>query len=281
MTNAHAHLGPIDAVGALDAVEAHLLELLGGLSAADWTTPTIVPGWEVRHVAGHLLDTALRKLAIARDGFAAERPASGMPQDVRTFVDRLNAEGVAVYGRLSRGVLTGLMSRASAEFCAFHRALAPGAPAAFPVSWAGEARSLNWFDTARELTERWHHQAQIRLALGRPDLMTPDLYGPVLDCFMRVLPFTFRNVDAPIGTALAVRVTGASGGDWQLARTPEGWVLARGAAAAPAATVTLPEAIAWRVFTKGIARSDAEPLVAIDGDRALASHVLGAVAIVG
>ena len=33
---------------------------------------------------------------------------------------------------------------------------------------AGEAVSANWFDVAREFTERWHHQQQIRLAIGGP-----------------------------------------------------------------------------------------------------------------
>src|SRR5688572_32295034 len=45
------------------------------------------------------------------------------------------------------------------------------------------------FDTAREFTERWHHQQQIRLATNRPGIMTRELYYPVLDCFMRALPF--------------------------------------------------------------------------------------------
>ena len=55
----------------------------------------------------------------------------------------------------------------------------------FPVSWAGEEESANWFDTAREFTERWHHQQQIRLAVDKPGIMTREFYFPVLDCFMR------------------------------------------------------------------------------------------------
>ena len=40
----------------------------------------------------------------------------------------------------------------------YYESFDPFAPAVFAVSWAGEAISLNWFDTARELTERWHQQ---------------------------------------------------------------------------------------------------------------------------
>ena len=39
-----------------------------------------------------------------------------------------------------------------------------------PVSWAGPDSSPVWFDIAREFTERWHHQQQIRDATGQPPL---------------------------------------------------------------------------------------------------------------
>jgi hypothetical protein len=102
---------------------------------------------------------------------------------VRLKGNRLNAEGVTVYRRLSPPVLIDMMKAACQQSARFHESLDPFAPASFAVSWAGEETSLNWFDTARELTERWHHQQQIRLAANRPGIMTPDLYHPVLDCF--------------------------------------------------------------------------------------------------
>lgn len=75
--------GPIDAVNALERVEAERLSLLSRITADEWDAQTIVPGWRVRHVAGHLLDTATRTLAIVRDGFSVERPATNAPEDVR------------------------------------------------------------------------------------------------------------------------------------------------------------------------------------------------------
>jgi len=82
------------------------------------------------------------------------------------------------------------MEDASREWAEFHQSLDSIAEAGFGVSWAGEVKSANWFDTAREFTDRWHHQ-QIRLATNRPGIMTRELYYPVLDCFMRALPFTY------------------------------------------------------------------------------------------
>ena len=277
-------LDPIDVSDTLEAierVEAHLLDLLDTLSPEDWDRPTIVAGWRVRHVAAHLLDTALRRLSLVRDGHAVDRPASGAAADVRAFVDRVNAEGVAVYGRLSRDVLRALMHTASRDYCAHLRSLDPQAPAVLAVSWVGEEVSRNRFDTARELTERWHHQQQIRLAVGRPGIETRALYHPVLDTFMRVLPHTYRDVAAPSGSHLDVRVTGPAGDLWQLYRGDHGWRLTRGLTDAPVASVTIPGEVAWRLFTKGLTRAEAEQAVTVDGDRALGGHVFCAVAVVG
>src|SRR6202011_6123320 len=115
-------------------------------------------------------------------------------------------------------LLLDLMQVVCEQSARFHESLDPFAPAAFAVSWAGEENSLNWFDTARELTERWHHQQQIRLATNRPSIMTPDLYHPVLDCFVRGLPHVYRDVDAPVGTTFLLEISGECGGHCFLPR---------------------------------------------------------------
>jgi len=107
-----------------------------------------------------------------------ERPEIESPADLVAFINRFNREGVQVYRRLSPRVLTEMLGQFAEESADFHESLDPFAPAAFSVSWAGENESLNWFDTARELTERWHHQQQIRLATNRPGIMSRELYHP-------------------------------------------------------------------------------------------------------
>jgi hypothetical protein len=47
------------------------------------------------------------------------------------------------------------------------------------------------------------------------------------------------------------------------------------------ATIIIPQSIAWRIFTKGIDRETARSQVTMSGDKALATHVLQLVAIVG
>jgi uncharacterized protein (TIGR03083 family) len=272
---------PILCARLLRTVDEKLIDLLQSLAPGEWDLKTVAPLWKVRDIAAHLLDTALRKLSIVRDSWYVEAADTGSPQDLLTLVNRLNQEGVAVYRRLSPPVLIDLMKIACEQNARFHESLDPFAPADFPVSWAGEEKSLNWFDTARELTERWHHQQQIRLATNRPGIMTPDLYHPVLDCFLRGMPYLYRDVDAPVGTAILVEISGECGGQWLLSREAAGWVLVKEFAGDFASRVTIPQALAWRIFTKGIDRDSARAQVAVSGHRDLAEQVLHLTAIVG
>ena len=276
-----AHLFPI--------LDARLIDLLRSLTATDWELQTIAPRWKVKDVAAHLLDTQLRRLSFGRDGYTpSPPPAIGSARDLVSFIDRLNSEAVTVYRRLSPPVLIAWMEQTSRETAAYYASLDPFAAARFGVSWAGEAVSANWFDIARELTERWHHQQQIRLAVGdRRDasspnttIMTPELYHPVLDCFMRALPFHYRAMAAPPGTAVRIHVSGDCGGDWYIHRGNE-WILTNESAATVDTSVTIPQDIAWRIFTKGIAHEEAREHVHLTGDAALGGHVLNMLAIVG
>ena len=274
-------LEPILCAHLLRTVDDKLIELLRSLAPSEWSLPTVAPLWSVRDVAAHLLDTALRKLSMVRDSHFVEAVQITSPQDLITLVNRLNQEGVTVYRRLSPSVLIDLMKTACDQSALFHESLDPFARAAFAVSWAGEENSLNWFDTARELTERWHHQQQIRLATNRPGIMVPGLYRPVIDCFLRGLPNLYRDVVAPAGTGILVEVSGECGGRWLLCRGEAGWGLVKTIERSPASRVTIPQSLAWRLFTKGIDRDSARAEVEITGDRDLGEHVLRLTAIVG
>jgi uncharacterized protein (TIGR03083 family) len=272
---------PILAAPVIREVDRRLIELLRSLQSEEWELHTIAPGWTVRDVAAHLLDTALRKLSGGRDRCRIGREEVHSHQDVITLVNRLNHEGVTVYRRLSPKVLIELMQLTCSQTADFVESLDPFAQASIGVSWAGEMSSLVWFDNARELTERWHHQEQIRLATNHPGIMIPALYHPVLDTFMRGLPHAYRDVAAPAGTAVLVEVSGDCGGRWCLVNSEAGWAFAPELPSAIAAHLVIPQDLAWRIFTKGIAREAAYPQLIIRGEERLAVHVLGLVAIVG
>src|SRR6266436_1707102 len=272
---------PILCAHLLRTVDEKLVALLASLEPSEWDLQTVAPSWKVRDVAAHLLDTALRKLSMVRDSCYVEAVTIRAPQDVVALVNRLNAEGVTVYRRLSPPVLIDMMKSACEQSARFHQSLDPFAPATFNVSWAGEEKSLNWFDTARELTERWHHQQQIRLATNRPGIMTPDLYHAVLDCFARGLPHVYRDVDAPAGTVLLLEISGECGGHWLLSRGTTRWVFVSRSAEEFASRVKIAQELAWRIFTKGIDRDSAQAQIEIQGNRDLGEKVLSLTAIVG
>ena len=158
----------IDTLHLFEPLDDQLLALLRSLSRQDWSRPTIAGAWTVRDVAAHLLDTPLRRLSFVRDGWPPDVEIRSDADLVR-LVNAMNAEGVRTYGRLSPAILIDLLALAATQLRGHLRASALEAAAAFPVSWAGESTSAHWFDVAREYTERWHHQAQIRLAVGALD----------------------------------------------------------------------------------------------------------------
>lgn len=274
---------PILAAPLFEELDGQLLMLLESLTPDEWQRPTVVPRWNVKQIAAHLLDTALRRLSLDRDR-ASQPPPPPVDSSagLTRLVDDLNARGVAVYGALSGRMIVSLLRVATRELREHFLSLDPMAPAAWAVSWAGERESLNWFDTARELTERWHHQQQIRLAVGRPGIMTPALYGPVLDCFMRALPYAYRAVPAQVGDAVRVRVDGPCGGEWRLQQDGSGWHLVDDVAGARViASIAIPQELAWQIFTKAVAPAAARARVTIEGSEDAGAALLHMIAIVG
>ena len=175
-------LHPIDTRHLFRPVSSGLVTLLRALPAAHWDLPTIAGQWLVRDIVAHLLDSTLRRLAFHRDRMTPPPPprAIGSERDFVRFIDDLNAQWVASAKRLSPRVLTDLYERASGELADWVESLPLDAPALFPVSWAGEDASAGWFDIGREFTEVWHHQAQIRMAVGADGLPDPRFLAAVL-----------------------------------------------------------------------------------------------------
>jgi len=249
-------------------LHAELVALLRGLAPQEWAAPTVAGAWTVKDVAAHLLDTSLRRLSMHRDAYT---PPLAPAEDLAAFVNGMNAEGVSFARRLSPEVLVDQIDRYGSQQAAFFESLDPFAEAKWGVSWAGEEHSPMWFDVARELTERWHHQQQIRDASGRPSIYENYLQ-PVIATFVRALPFTYRNVEAPEGTTLVLRIDEDR---WSLVRDGV-WTLHSGETAQPASRVTMSGDRAWRLFT----RQRIDPEAVLEGDMALAQPLLRMVSII-
>jgi uncharacterized protein (TIGR03083 family) len=284
---AGADNGRLRAPGRRDTVHlfrpllAELVGLLRGLGPEDWRRPTIAGTWTVGDVAAHLLDGDLRRLSIARDGHALAPPeALDSEAALARFVNALNASGVAHGARLSRRLLIDLLDTTGEWVVRYLQALSPDGPAHFAVSWAGEAVSRQWMDTGREYTERWHHQAQIRLAVGAPLLLAPAWLDPVIDISMRALPHAFRAVEAAPGTALVVEVAGAACGPWSLVRGETAWQLWEGRAPSPRTRVRLSGDTAWRLFFNALPAAGARGYLEVWGAGDLADAFVAARAVI-
>jgi uncharacterized protein (TIGR03083 family) len=274
-------LSPLETAPLFPDLHPELLSLLRALEPADWERPTIAGAWRVRDVAAHLLDGELRKLAAHRDGHL---PSTAGPAttyaDVVALIGRLNAEGVAFAARLSPRLLTDLLEVSGRWMSTFVASLDPDAPALFAVAWAGEAQSDNRFDTAREYTERWHHQMQIRTAVGergRPEvLLAPKYLMPLLDTSVRVLPHAYRALPAPDGTSVVLRVAGGSPRGWTLRREDGDWRLYNGVSAHPDARVTGDPDVLWRLFFNALPEGAVPSALTVDGPQKLVAPLLQA-----
>jgi uncharacterized protein (TIGR03083 family) len=258
-----------------------LLALLRGLAPDDWLKPTGAGAWRVRDVAAHLLDGDIRRLSAHRDGLAFPPPDSPIEsyRDLVRYLNQLNADWLRVAGRISPRLLVDFLAVTGPQIAALFASLDPHARAFLAVSWAGEEVSDNWLDVGREYTERWHHQQQIRDAVGAPPLTARRWLAPTLDISVRALPFTYRDTPAADGKVIALVITGDAGGAWSLARKSNRWALFRGVPSSPTASVTIDQDSAWRLFFKGLPRDESERRVRIEGDRRLAEVMLGALAV--
>jgi uncharacterized protein (TIGR03083 family) len=274
-------LTPILTLPLFPLLDQKLGEVLGGLSPQEWERPTVAPGWRVKDVAAHLLDGNLRTLAILRDGYSGDPPGPiASYSDLVGYLNRLNADWVQAMRRLSPAILVELLTTTGAQYTAYLQSLDPMAPATFAVAWAGESQSANWFHIAREYTEKWHHQQQIRLAVGQAHaLYHPTFYYPYLDTSARALPHHYRAVGGQEGDLLQLHVTGQGGGVWQLYFGQGSWQLVTGHGQAPTCLVELPGEVAWRVFTKGITATEARAHARVQGHEALASHLFSMLAV--
>jgi hypothetical protein len=246
-----------------------------------WDLPTVAGRWQVRDVVAHLLDGDLRKLAICRDRheLAVDGPIAS-DRDLARFINGLNATGVEFGQRLSEQLLIDLVEITGAWVADYVATLPPHAAAMFGVSWAGEMTSENWMDTGREFTERWHHQMQIRDAVGRARLLGPMWMTPLIELSLRALPKAYAAQLAPDGTAITIEVSGETSGAWTLTRDAATWRVARGRAVSPAATVRVAADDIWRLLYNALSEDAITERVRVDGDRGLVRPLLAARSVI-
>lgn len=270
---------PIRTVELFLPLGQELLSLLRAFSLADWTKPTVCAAWTVKDVAGHLLGGSLGRLW---DDTSRPLRPPGLAKtydELVTQINRNNDEWVRAAERISPDVLIDFLELTDHRLYAHFCALDDQQPARVAVAWAGQSQSPNWFDIAREYTEKWLHQQHIREAVGQSLLITRQWLYPVLDTFLRGLPYTYRTVEADEGVSVTIRIVGNAGGEWSLRREGTAWQLYSGLDPSANSIVSMSQDIAWRLFSKGVRRESIERDVEITGDALVGAKVLELVSI--
>ncbi len=270
---------PIETVHLFPELDKELIALLKSLTPDEWQKQTIAIKWLVKDVAAHLLDGNIRILSILKDDYYGERADIQSHQDLLDFLNGLNADWVKAMKRVSPAMLILLLETTGPLFCNYYASLDPFAKAGFAVDWAGETESKNWMHIARDYTEKWLHQQQIRDAVNKPGLLTREYFYPFIETFMLALPHTYRNVIAGNGTSIKITVTTEIGGSWFLSRINDQWQLSKDAVDEPATEVSIEPDIAWRLFSKSIRPEEITSGIIITGDKILGETALTMVSV--
>lgn len=261
-----------------------LLLLLSQLHDEEWHKPTVCPGWSVKDIVLHLLGDDVGRLSRNRDVFddstlMSTHPTHSTWDDLVAYINERNELWVQATRRMSNRLVCTFLSLTGEETYQYFSSLDLYALGE-PVSWAGPNPAPVWLDIAREYTERWVHQQQIRDAVGKPGLKERSFFAPVLETFVRALPHTFREIHATDGTRIHLVISGEAGDEWYLHREQERWMLGKSSMSPADTTVVLDQENAWRLFTKGMSKDEAFQRASFNGNEMLARKVFDAISII-
>ncbi|MGH3809570.1 MAG: maleylpyruvate isomerase N-terminal domain-containing protein [Pseudonocardiaceae bacterium] len=254
-------------------------ELLRSLSPAAWSRATVCPGWDVHDVVGHVLNDYLRRLSGSRDHFTGAIFVND--ETLPSYLARTNDEFVRAARQCSPQVMIELLEHLGPQLDQMWAKTDLATPADLDVSWAGPYASPAWLDIARDYTEFWVHQQQIRDAVDCPGADRPQLQHSVIDTFLRGLPHSLRAHPRPDGTTVRVVVSGAAGGQWCAARHDGRWRMAPpGNSSVEAARITIGQHDLWRLATRSITVAEGRRRAELHGDPALAEAATSLFAVV-
>jgi uncharacterized protein (TIGR03083 family) len=282
MGNNFEQVKPVLVIDLFPQERKQLLELFSEFDATDWEKPTICPGWTVKDIGLHLLGDDIGYLSRMRDNFSNPFFQNKDLAEWKSLVININEANemwVKATARLSPELLTDLLELTGKQFYDFAQSLDQMAMGN-AVSWVGPDPAPIWLDIAREYTERWLHQQQIRDAVNKPGLKERHFFHPVLDTFIRALPHTYRDVSVTDATTLKFVVLGEAGDEWYLVGEANQWSLYKDVTLEPASVVTMDQETCWRLFTKGLSKKEASQRTSFEGYQKLGEKLLDTVSII-
>ncbi|CAM4148909.1 maleylpyruvate isomerase family mycothiol-dependent enzyme [Nocardia ninae] len=269
---------PIDTRPLFRIERQALLELLRSLEPTDWQKPTVCPGWSVADVTAHILNDYMRRISGSRDEHGGA--AFGDGETLPAYLARINEEFVRAMRQCSPHLLIELLARLGPELDLLWAATDLEGPAHLDVSWAGLSVSPGWLDIAREYTEFWVHQQQIRDAVYRPGADDVSMLRPVLVTFLHALPPALRDRIRPCGTTVRFEIAGPAGGHWTGVSDGQHWELTTSQTLEPTASVRMDQDTLWRLASRGITVETARQRSELRGDQELADSAMTLLAVV-
>ncbi len=262
------------------ALDQKLIQLLQSLQPTDWQRPTIAGKWTVKDVVAHLLDGNIRALSIQRDRYFGEKaPQKPDYQALVSWLNALNADWVKAMQRVSPNVLVLLHEWTGPLTCDYFESLDPAKQAVFPIDWAGESESLNWMHLAREYTEKWHHQQQIRDALAKQGIMGDEFFSPFIATYMKGMPNQLKSHNAKPGTIIQITITGQVSYDFYFMKTASHWEEIDDPMSHYNTLISIPRDIAWKLFSKNIRPGSVRARISISGDIPLGEKAIEMVSV--
>lgn len=247
-----------------------LIDLLESLEKEEWNRQTVAKLWTVKDVVAHLLDGNIRVLSNLRDRHQGESPEINSYQDLLDYLNRLNAEWVQAMKRVSPRILIDLLKLTGKPYIEYYSSLDPNAKSEYSVAWAGESESKNWMHIAREYTEKFLHQQQIRDTIGRQGIMTNEYYLPFLEVCMYALPHTLRNTKAKKGSILKMEIIGEVSGKWYVKYDGRKWNRFKPTVEIQSTTeIFIDHYASWKLFSKSLRPIDLTDKIEIKGNQNL------------
>ncbi len=251
-----------------------VVELLRSLAPEDWSTPTDLPGWDVRAVAAHLahLESELA-------GYEQERVEVPELAHVTSPMAAYTERGPLARASWSpERIVDELESAAATRLAALRAdppadadAVADRTPGGIGWSW-GTLLSNRPVDV-------WMHEQDIRRAVGRPGGLDSPAAAHTAAVFARGLGFVVgKRVAPPAGTTVVLDVTGPHPVHAAVQVGADGRAAPLGADPAEA-TVTLRMDLDGFVRLAGGRCRPSDVPVEVSGDQELGARVLGSLAM--
>jgi hypothetical protein len=253
-----------------------LISFLKTLSLKDWNRSTILPEWKVADIAVHLLSGCIRKCSSVMNYQSGIKKYSE-PQTYSSIVKMINENNekwVNILRDLNRELIIELLNENYSRLILKFSKLDPEDESVHSVAWAGEDISKNWFDTAREYTELWHHQMQIREAFNDFEILDDYYYYKVIKTFFAALPNHFKKLNREVSYNLLIKIKDMKNGEWILVKNTEGLVVSNEPENYADNFVIIEKNDAWKIFTKAVTYDTAKSLVNYSGKEDICLHLL-------